>query len=111
MRMASGGGGIAIPGGGPVSRGVIWARQVLRDLFARLVGDLTATGNKNVVLGVSATALAGFMVAYPVIKFIRFYRDGVILLSIPLLLMFIGGLFGLAMSHGWQRTSSQEPNE
>jgi hypothetical protein len=107
--MAGGDDGIAIPGRGPLSQGTIWARQVLREWLARITGAVATTSNRNLLLEVSTYALGVFMIVYPIVTFVNSYRNGVILLSIPLLLMFVGGLFGFAFAHGW--ASAKKPED
>jgi hypothetical protein len=93
--------GVVVPGGRPVSQGEIWWLQVLRDQAARLSG-LISTFLKSAVSLELATVLLGlFMVFYPIFCFVFAWREGLLLLSIPLFLMFCGGLVGLAVAHGW----------
>jgi len=91
----------AVPGKGPLSQRDIWAGQIVKDWFARAMGALSTVVGRNVLLETTTYALSTFMTVYPVTIFISEFRRGVLLLSIPLMLMFLGGLFGFAVARGW----------
>lgn len=77
----------------------IWELQTrLSDLASNLVAVLSGNLGRTVT-----TALSVFLVGYPIGELITACRSGVLLLSIPLPLMLLGGIFGLRFSYsGWQ---------
>ncbi len=76
----------------------IWELQVrLSELASDLVTVLSGTVGKTIM-----ATLSLFLIFYPALELISAYRSGILLLSIPLPLMLLGGLFGLRLSYsGW----------
>lgn len=76
----------------------IWELQVG---LAEFASDLVTLLSGNVGRSVTAT-LSLFLVGHPIIQFVVSYRAGVLLISVPLTMMLLGGIFGLRLCYsGW----------
>jgi hypothetical protein len=92
----------AIPVPAPQSAGLIWELQTLLRALARRIGNFATSMFGNHAVQVAIFCLASLMVVYPIIFVAVSFQKGVIVLSLPLWLMFFGGICGFAVAKAWK---------
>lgn len=109
------GGSVSFPGGGAGAGTArrAWYVQVLmrlRSLLLGIEGMLATPAGLSAALRACAFALGVFMIVHPTIVFFQFLAGDTLLVSPPLILMFLAGFVGLGLSRP-QLAVEENPNE
>jgi len=93
--------GVPVGGSGQTE---IWWLQVRADAIRRVLGFLRTTVVSRSFARLFLFLLGIFMIITPAVIFYRFLSNGVLFISPPLFVMFLGGFIGigLARSEYWE---------
>ncbi len=95
------------PGDEGLMAGRLAAQQARQRSIARALGLMDI--NRGDMLGVGLVYLLSlFMICYPFYTFISALRNNTLLLSLPLLLIFLAGFFGLQVAQRWTESGTPD---